>query len=134
MRRGFDQALRAAPRTVTHLSLLPSPTIDQSDQRWFPLPRLRGEQIAVGVGSQRDNAKSFPLPGQDLQCRSADRPGRAEDCHPNAHITPNMRYSPAAAGMTKYSESSRSSTPPWPGIRFDESLRPASRLNSDSAM
>src|SRR5258707_133209 len=130
MGRRVNEAIGPFPNPE---SRVPSPAIHQADESGLPLLRLRGEQIAVGMGSQRDDPKSFPLPGQDLQCRSADRPGRAEDCHPNAHITPNMRYSPAAAAITKYSESSRSSTPPWPGMSIDESLRPTSRLNNYSA-
>src|SRR5207249_2321575 len=51
----------------------------------------------------------------------------------DAQASPNSRKSPAVTGRTKYSESSRSSMPPWPGKRDDESLRPTSRLNSDSA-
>src|SRR5437667_249272 len=73
---------------------------------------LFGEQIASGVRRQRDDPKPLPLPGQDLESRSPDRPGRAQDRDADAHIIPNMRYNPAAVGITKYSESSRSSTPP----------------------
>src|SRR2546422_900684 len=47
-------------------------------------------------------------------------------------ISPNSLNSPAVTGTTKYSESSRSSTPPCPGMSDEESLSPTSRLNSDS--
>src|SRR5436309_14713631 len=85
------------------------------------------------MAGESHDPEPVPLAGQDLERRSADRPGRSEDCDADTHITPNMRYKPAAVGLTKYKESSRSSTPPWPGISLEESLTPAPRLNSDSA-
>src|SRR5881409_2795191 len=130
MRRSLNETGTTLP-----LSLVPRPpTIHQADECRAPIPFLFGEQIAIGVRSQRDYAKTLPLSRQDLERRSADRPRRAQHRDADAHIIPNMRYNPAAVGITKYSESSRSSTPPWPGMRDEESLRPASRLNSDSAM
>src|SRR5258708_23860721 len=131
MRSRFNEAVPALPHPE---SRVPCPTIHQRDAWGVPLRRLLGAQIAVRVTGERDDAEPVPLPGQHLQRRSADRPGRAKDCNPNAHITPNMRYRPAAAGITKYRESSRSSTPPCPGMSVEESLRPTSRLNSDSAI
>src|SRR6266566_863401 len=127
---GFDETVTASSYPV---SRFPFPAVDQANEGRLPFRRLLGEQIGVGVGSQSHDAEPVPLPGQDLERRSADRPGRSEDCDADTHITPNMRYKPAAVGITKYKESSRSSTPPWPGISVEESLRPASRLNSDSA-
>src|SRR5467141_5096713 len=85
------------------------------------------------MSRERDDAEPLPLPCEYLERRSADRPGGAEKRDPDTHIIPNMRYKPAAVGITKYKESSRSSTPPCPGISVEESFRPASRLNSDSA-
>src|SRR5437660_1262333 len=70
---------------------------------------------------------------QDLERRTADRSGGPENRDADAHARPNHRNSAAATGATKYTESSRSSTPPWPGINDDESFTPTSRLNSDSA-
>src|SRR6266446_1771029 len=126
MRRCLDEARSTIPRS-------PVPAVDESNKRRFPLRRLLSEQFLVRVPSKRHDAEPLPLACQHLERRSADRPGGSEDCDADTHITPNMRYKPAAVGITKYKESSRSSTPPWPGISVEESLRPASRLNSDSA-
>src|SRR6266699_1722673 len=79
---------------------------------------------------QGHDPEPLALARQHLERRAADRAGRAEDRDAGAHTTPNSRNRPAVTGRTKYSESS---TPPWPGISPEESLRPASRLNSDSA-
>src|SRR5207253_8784356 len=79
------------------------------------------------------HSEALALACQDVQGGAADRAGGPEDRDADAHATPNRRSNPAVAGKTKYRESSRSSTPPWPGIRDDEPLTPASRLHSDSA-
>src|SRR6266404_1898853 len=128
MRRRLDEAGRTRP--IPHS---PVPAVDQSDERRFPLALLLGEQLLVRMSGESHDAEPLPLAREHLERRSADRPGGSEDCDADTHITPNMRYKPAAVGITKYKESSRSSTPPWPGISVDESFRPASRLNSDSA-
>src|SRR6266566_8984382 len=126
MRRGLDEARSAIP-------LSPVPAVDESHKRRLPLRRLLSEQLLIGMASERDDAEPLPLAGQHLERRSADRPGGSEACDADTHITPHMRYKPAAVGITKYNESSRSSTPPWPGISVEESFMRASRLNSDSA-
>src|SRR5438128_6505419 len=82
---------------------------------------------------QRRHPKPLPLARQNLERRTADRSGGPEDRDPDGHARPNHRNSAAATGATKYTESSRSSTPPCPGIRDEESFTPTSRLNSDSA-
>src|SRR6266542_464353 len=111
----------------------PLPRIDQPDVAGPPVRRLPLEQLGVGVGGEGCDAKPLPLPGEHPQRGAADRAGRAEDRDSDGHATPNSRNRPAVTGSTKYSESSRSSTPPWPGISEDESLTAASRLKRDSA-
>src|SRR5438874_3269881 len=130
MSRCLNETRGALPYPV---SRFPFPAIHQARERRPPLRDLFREQIGVGMGRECDNTESVSLAREHLQRRSADRPGGSEHCDADTHITPNMRYKPAAVGITKYKESSRSSTPPWPGMSVEESLRPASRLNSDSA-
>src|SRR6266566_7728024 len=85
------------------------------------------------MGRERRDPEPVALTRQDLQCRTADRSRGSEDRDADGHARPNNRNSPAATGATKYTESRRSSTPPCPGMRDEESLTPTSRLNSDSA-
>src|SRR2546422_4072052 len=80
---------------------------------------------------QRRHPKPLPLARQNLERRTADRSGGPEDRDPDGHARPNHRNSAAATGATKYTESSRSSTPPCPGIRDEESFTPTSRLRSE---
>src|SRR3989442_12617803 len=120
MRRRLDETGSALPP-----SLVPLPPVDQPHKRRFPFRRLLGEQLLVRESGERDDAKPLALPCQHLERRPADRPGRAEDRDPDAHRIPNMRYNPAAVGITKYTKSSRSGTPPRPGMRVEEALRPA---------
>src|SRR5439155_282250 len=109
------------------------PTVDQPHVGRLPFGDLSLEQLRIGMGRQRRHPKPLPLARQDLERRTADRSGGPENRDADAHARPNHRNSAAATGATKYTESSRSSTPPCPGINDDESFTPTSRLNSDSA-
>src|SRR5256886_12060182 len=75
--------------------------------------------------------KPLPLARQDLERRTTDRSGGPEDRDADGHARPNNRNSPAATGATKYSESRRSSTPPCPGMRDEESLRRSEEHTSE---
>src|SRR5437667_12562874 len=99
----------------------------------MPLGDLALQQLRVRVRGERHHAEPLALAPQHLQRGRADRSGRAEDGDAASHTTPNSLNSPAVTGTTKYSESSRSSTPPCPGMSDEESLSPTSRLSSDSA-
>src|SRR5205814_1302554 len=103
-------------------SPVPLPRIDQPHIRWLPLRGLSLQEAGIGVRRQRDDPKPLALAGQHLQSGAADRARGPEDRDADAHATPNRRSNPAVAGRTKYRESRRSSTPPWPGISADESL------------
>src|SRR5207244_2791311 len=131
---GAGRGLYQPSGTATHPApRLPHPAVYDPDVPRFPFGDLSLEQLGIGMGRQRRHPKPLPLARQDLERRTADRSGGPENRDADAHARPNHRNSAAATGATKYTESSRSSTPPWPGINDDESFTPTSRLNSDSA-
>src|SRR2546426_11811531 len=99
----------------------------------MPFGDLAFQQLRVRVRGERHHAEALALAPQHLQRGRADRSGRAEDSDAAGHTTPNSLKSPAVTGTTKYSESSRSSTPPRPGMSDEEALGPASRSNRDPA-
>src|SRR5207253_5961622 len=120
--------------TTTHpASRIPHPAIHDPDVRWRPVGGLSLKKVGVRMRGQGRHPKPLPLARQDLERRTADRSGGPENRDADGHARPNHRNSAAATGATKYTESRRSSTPPCPGIRDEESFTPTSRLNSDSA-
>src|SRR5262249_55554999 len=108
MSRGLDEAGSTLPPSPVRRPI----AIYQADERRFPFGCLLIEQRFVPVPRERHAPNPPPLSRQHLESGRADRPGRAEDGNATAHITPKIRYNPAAVGITKYSESSRSRTPP----------------------
>ena len=107
VRRRFDQAAGS-----TLVSRFPVPGIHEPHVRRPPFRGLILEQLRVRVRGQRHHAEPLALAPQHLQGGRADRSGGAEDGDAAGHTTPNSLKSPAVTGTTKYSESSRSSTPP----------------------
>ena len=71
----LDETIRASPRTITNLSLLPSPPIHKAYICRLPLRSLLGQQFHVGVAGDGDHPKPLALSGQHLEGRAADRSG-----------------------------------------------------------
>src|SRR5262249_53508678 len=96
----------------------------------------------VVVRREGGDAEAVSLSAKHPERRSADRPRRPEDgdpasrrwlTHDGAHVrsAPKQTYE---IGNTKRRLSTRSSTPPCPGMSVELSLTQAARLSSDSAM
>src|SRR5690606_14554543 len=78
---------------------------------------------------QHGGAQAVRVAGDHIQCRGADRPGGAQYRDPSHRQKPNTALPSANAGSAASTPSSRSRTPPWPGMRAPESLTPACRLS-----
>src|ERR1043166_3673331 len=120
MRRRLDQTGRTG-------------TAHQAREIRLPFLDLLGEQRGIRAGGQRSERKPVGVPRQHIERAGPDRAGGSQNRHAlKGHSTPNPRNNSVVTGSTKYSESNRSITPPWPGISAPESFTPASRLKSDS--
>src|SRR5207344_3017313 len=90
----------------------------------------RDQFVDLGIRAQRDHFEALRMAADHIQRGGADRSGGAEQSdtawrsHSPSHIFATRNTGSAANRL-----SSRSSTPPWPGISWLESLMPEWRLS-----
>src|SRR5690606_41525279 len=85
----------------------------------------------VDLAARRQHAGAHPpaMARDHVQRGGADRTGGAEDRDP-AHLqNPNQAMPRANTGSAASTLARRSSTPPWPGMRWLESFTPTWRLS-----
>ena len=107
-------------------------------RRWNRVGLL-GEQRPVRPGGERRRPRTRPdgrpgrrasgVPIEPVEPRTATRRRRA-----GSPLSGRRRgHRAPATGAANRKESTRSRTPPWPGIRLPESFAPAARFSIDSA-
>src|SRR5690606_20881971 len=105
-----------------------TPLVADHGQLRIELSRQSGEFGGLAIGGQRQDAPFPLLPPDEVQRGTADRTRRAEDgersCHQKLPIPSKPTIS--ATGMIP---STRSNTPPCPGIRRELSFTCAFRLS-----
>src|SRR5690606_29460735 len=105
--------------------------VDDGDLR-PPSQRLLGQLAGVAPGGERQDLDVGAGLRQQAQRRDADGAGRTQDGDGAGHWSqPWSCMSRAAATTTtaNISPSTRSSRPPWPGMRSPESFTPKRRFS-----
>ena len=134
-RRGLDQR-RGAARGVDAAARQRLAQVGQAalvgDHRDLgaEFARQRGQFVGLAIGGQRDDPPVVAVAADQVERRSA-RPNRSRRGWRSMRVSRRSTHAISADrdGAPASSPSTRSNTPPWPGISCEESFTPARRLS-----
>src|SRR5664279_5546248 len=112
--------------------------LEEQARRCRPIAVALDDAAALAGLDLPSGTERVAQPDQDVDRLTADRAARSEERHPERRMPVRghrrkVSTNRVMTGAASRNESTRSRTPPWPGIRSLEFRAPAARLSIDSA-